>query len=130
MNNETAAYLNEHCMIQAPKHRTNSAVHYDSLADMKAALDIADAEPTIKVPVMWREIDRIATNLYNSVTTFKRHPSYDSRANLLARANELSGAFHLALKLTGYNEPPTGTRQLVQDAREAVESLYKSKPTT
>lgn len=79
---------------------------------------------------IWREIDRMATNLSNSVTTFKRHPSYDSRANLLARANELSGAFHLALKLNGYRESPTDTRDLVQQARQAVESLYKSKPST
>ncbi|AZS12591.1 hypothetical protein HWB99_gp055 [Mycobacterium phage DrLupo] len=91
---------------------------------------VSTSERTISLDMIADEIDRAANNLYNSVTTFKRHPTYDSRANLLARANELSGMFHLALKLNGYNEFSAQTRQRVQAAREAVESLYKAKPIT
>ncbi|AAN02108.1 gp54 [Mycobacterium phage Barnyard] len=85
---------------------------------------------TITLDMIAHEIDTAATSLSNAVATFKLHPSYDSRANLLARANELSGMFHLALKLNGYNEFSADTRQRVQKAREAVESLYKAKPIT
>lgn len=110
MSRENTAYLNEHSLVRQ--------------------MQTTNSERTISMKMIAREINTAATSLSNAVVTFKGHPSYDSRANLLTRANELSGMFHLALKLNGYNEFDADTRQRVQSAREAVESLYKSKPST
>lgn len=93
---------------------------------------IAASEKTISIEMIAELVRKRAVSLRHAVNTFKIHPSYDSRKNLLARCNEMTGAFHLMLELNGYKEVPDhDVREQVTYARQAVESLYaKSGPKT
>ena len=89
---------------------------------------ISASEKTISIEMIAELVSQQAKSLRHAVETFKKHPSYDTRKNLLARCNELTGMFHLLLKLNGYKEiPDSDVREQVTYARQAVESLYKKK---
>jgi len=76
-------------------------------------------------------VERNANNLINRVRVFKAHPSYDSRAELKATANSLTGQFNLVHRLNGFweivDDEGNNLRTLVNDAKRAVESLYDKK---
>ena len=65
-----------------------------------------------------------AIGLTARVNTFKKHPTYDSRADLKIAMHELDGMFNLALAMNKYNPLGNDLREQVTYAREAVESLY------
>lgn len=95
---------------------------------MHRANEIAASERTISIAMLAEVVRSRAIGLRHSVETFKHHPSYDSRKNLLGRWNELNGMFSLMLHMNGYKEiPDSDVREQVTYAREAVESLY-NKP--
>ena len=81
------------------------------------------------------EIVRRAIALQNAVVSFKRHPSMNTRAQLKAEANALTGAFSISMKMIGFRELPDAemaisiynVRAEVNKARDAVASLYKKK---
>jgi hypothetical protein len=88
-------------------------------------VQIASSERTISIDMIAEVVRGRAVALRHSVDTFKQHPSYDSRKNLLGRWNELNGMFHLLLQMNGYKEiPNSDVREQVSYARESVESLY------
>lgn len=89
---------------------------------------IAPSERTISIAMIAEVVRSRAKGLRHSVETFKHHPTYDSRKNLLARWHELNGMFSLMLHMNGYKEiPDSDVREQVTYARDAVESLY-NKP--
>ena len=95
---------------------------------MTRILDIAASERTISIAMIAQIVRTNAIALAHSVETFKRHPSYDTRKSLTGRANELSGMYHLLLKLNGYRTiSDSDVEAQVTNARQAVESLY-AKP--
>ena len=99
--------------------------------EFENAMRFANSEKTISIEMIAEVVRHHALVLRHSVDIFKKHPSYDSRKNLLARANELTGMFHLLLKLNGYKEiSDSDVREQVTYARKAVESLYKKKGET
>jgi hypothetical protein len=97
------------------------------MSDMLFA-EVSPSEKTISISDVAELVRSKAVALRHSVITFKRHPTYDSRKNLLARWNEVSGMFSLLLQLNGYREVKNSdVREQVTYARMAVESLY-AKP--
>jgi hypothetical protein len=87
--------------------------------------EVSLSEKTISVSDVAEVVRSKAVALRHSVITFKRHPTYDTRKNLLARWNEVSGMFSLLLQLNGYREvKDSDVREQVTYARIAVESLY------
>lgn len=74
---------------------------------------------------MCEYINTRAIGLVGRVDTFKKHPSYDSRADLKIAMHELDGMFNMALAMNKYEPLNNGVREQVTNARRAVESLYK-----
>jgi hypothetical protein len=87
--------------------------------------ETAPSERTVSIADIAELVRSRAVGLRHSVDTFKKHPTYDSRKNLLARWNEVAGMFSLLLQLNGYKEiKESDVREQVTYARVAVESLY------
>lgn len=90
---------------------------------------------TVRIGYLSDEIVMRAIALQNAVTSFRKHPSMNSRSHLKAECNALSGAFSISMKMIGYRELPGATvgnidynvRHEVMKARKAVESLYDKK---
>ena len=100
--------------------------YYDKVCNLR--VDVVDVD---KQPVRFDLLDiakivsQEAKHLENRVKVFKVHPSYDSRADLKADANKLTGMFSLLIRLNKYFEiEGSDVRDNVKAAREAVESLY------
>lgn len=71
-------------------------------------------------------VSKEAKHLENRVRVFKSHPSFDSRADLKAQANKLTGMFSLLIQMNKYFEiEGSDVRDHVRAARAAVQSLYQ-----
>jgi hypothetical protein len=108
-------------------HMTVHAEYYDKVCNLHVKVYDLDAAPIgITILGIAKVVSQEARHLENRVKVFKVHPSYDSRADLKADANKLTGMFSLLIKLNKYFEVEgSDVRDRVKAAREAVESLYK-----
>lgn len=100
--------------------------YYDKTMNIRVGIVDRDDTQTFTIQQIASYVSRHARNLERRVQQFKIHPSYDSRADLKASMNSLSGMFSLMLEMNQYKEiEGSDVRSQVTKARRAVESLYK-----
>lgn len=73
-------------------------------------------------------VSKEAKHLINRVKVFEAHPSFDSRADLKASANKLTGMYSLLIQMNKFWEiEGSDVKENVKTARAVVELLYAKK---
>lgn len=100
--------------------------YYDKVVNIRVGIIDRDDSQVFTIQQIAAYVSNAARNLTGRVESYKIHPSYDSRSDLKATANSISGMFNLLLELNKYKEiEGSDVRLQVTNARRAVESLYK-----
>jgi hypothetical protein len=84
--------------------------------------------PCFTIADMAAIVSKEAKHLENRIRVYEAHPTFDTRADLKASANKLTGMFSLLIQMNKFWDiEGSDVRKHVEAARAAVEQLYKKK---
>lgn len=108
------------------RHGGGTMEYYDKVCNLRVdVVDVDSAPKTVTILQLANFVSKAADKVTYRVEQFKVHPSYDSRADLKASMNAVTGMFSMVLELNNYIEiEDSDVRSHVIEARKAVESLY------